>query len=228
MKIQKIRDTLGQAWGWARMQWHFLINWEDGQLFEDIIVQFVYEALQAPRQKIFVILCGPSLSGKSWLVRHHPQLSSYWPLSTNRIHYMLNQVYRFLRDGYAKNGRAYWERQVMTHLIRDRALRAICSNGHAMVNDSGNQVRSKRQQTIAAIRRIDPAYRIVLIYVEIDHGTLLARAQAKDDTIKKEEDKTWIKLFQDQQDRFDIPTSDEADEFYTFRSGLDDPNNIKL
>lgn len=225
MKIKKFRDIIGSSWGWLRMQWHFLINWEHRRLFDDIVVQFVYEALRSPRKKIFVMMCGLSLSGKSWLISHNSSLSSYWPLSTNRIHDMLNHLFPFLRDGYAKNGRAYWERQIMTHLIRDRTLRAICHNGYAIVNDSGNQVRSKRQQTIAAIRRIDPAYRIILIYVETDPSTLLARAQAKDDTI---EDKTWVTLFHDQQDRWEIPTPDEADEFYIFRPGLDDPRSIQL
>lgn len=198
---------------------------------EMIIGEILRGAEASPRRKIFVMLVGYSLSGKSWFIRHHSQLSRFFQVDTRKIHDLLNQSFRILQDGKTTSGSGYWPRQFLTRTVRESVFEKAGRIGMATVSDSANLVREERQKRLQAFRRW--GYETAIVHVACPKERLMERLEALDAQRQaRGEAPTWVRLYEDvQKNRFNPPQRGEADHIYLFVSaegGEANPNWIRI
>lgn len=185
-------------------------------------------AINAPKKKVFVLLVGFSLSGKSFFIGHHPSLRSFFRINSKQLHSALNSRIEELRDDNTIHGNAYEDRQKMTKELRKAILEQALTKGIAIVSESCNLERTWRAQLFSLAKQY--GYKTVLIHVQCDEKTLLQRLQKADtENISRSEKPTWVALYEEvQKKRFAQPSADEADVFVEFHSENDDPEQVKI
>jgi predicted kinase len=163
------------------------------------------------KQKIFVMMVGYSKTGKTSSIKDDVRLNKFFKLSSDDIHDLLNSKLSFLKDDNTINGKAYWERQYLTKIIRKKALEKAFSKGLAIVSDSANLVRKKRSLWLKMAKK--HSYETVIIWVFCPEKELLSRLKKyDDDLISKGESATWVNLYNNiQKEIFDLPLPSEAD-----------------
>jgi|GEM_PF-1614699 len=177
-------------------------------------------------KKIFVMTVGYSKSGKTTLIKHNKTLSSLFRLSTTDIHDRLNAEFSFLRDDNTVNGRAYWERQYLTRIVRKKVLRKVFAQGIGVINDSANLSRYERKERLSIAKK--NGYKTIIVWVVCDEKELIKKLEEADDLLAESgKEKTWLRLYQEvQKKRFNPPLCVEADEVVKFESAKDDPEAI--
>jgi predicted kinase len=179
-------------------------------------------------ERLCVIMVGYSLSGKTHVVQHHPRLRTFTQVSSRNIHDLLNDRLRWMRDDRSIKGRAYWPRQVLTRIIRDRVLERLMRSGMNIVHDSCNLERQRRVQLISQARR--HGYRAIVIHVACSEDRQLGRLRSADNAkLIRGETSTWQKLYSEiQVPRFECPRSDEADGLIEVESEVTELRTISI
>lgn len=176
-----------------------------------------------PRTRHCMMLIGFSKSGKATLIRSHPRLRQYFRISTDPIHARLNQEFVFLRDNQTVKGPAYWERQMLTGVIRNMVLSLVLRQGVLLALDSCNLRRGERRQRLQMAKQA--GYLTKIIWVRCSERTLLQRLrEADEDQQRRGKDPAWVDLYlRVQKSRFQPPYSVEAQLIESYWSDRDDP-----
>lgn len=195
----------------------------------DIVPYFELQLKKGrPKQRSFFMLVGFTHVGKSTLIKEHEVLSILPQIKTNAIHEKLNGWFSFLRDDNTVNGRGYWPRQYLTKIVRQNIFNyGLTPYDVSLVSDSCNLARANRLKILALAKK--NGYRTIIIYVKCPEDELLQRLK-KADEISGDNQTTWQDLYhQVQLPRFDITgLEEEADVFYNFESGTDDPKDLHI
>jgi len=180
------------------------------------------------KEKTFVMMTGFSKSGKTYVVENNSSLKSFFRVSTSEIHNLINNNFDFLKDDNRVNGRAYWERQYFTKIVRRRLIDKALKEGIAIVNDSCNLSKSLREKNLHKAKKY--GYQTVLIWVLCSESELLERLhQADEENIKSGKKPTWDSLYKMQKKIFyngNEPDNNEADRFIIVLSPMDDPMRV--
>ena len=97
------------------------------------IVNILVNDQPAIKEKVFVLMVGYSKVGKTSFVNKNERLKTFFNISTNSIHNLLNNTFAFLKDDNTVYGSAYWERQYLTRIVRKRLLNEALKKGFAVV-----------------------------------------------------------------------------------------------
>ncbi|NIT04334.1 AAA family ATPase [Candidatus Saccharibacteria bacterium] len=217
---------MGKLWGFV-VGGLYRIYPPTREKLEDIAKDILWEASNAPRRRIFVMMVGRSLSGKTWFVEHHGELSRFFQVSTRRIHDLLNSRFPLLDDDKTVDGQGYWPRQALTRYLREEIFKEVCKWGIAMVSDSGNQIRVERERRLRVPRKY--GYKTAIVWVLCDREVLIQRCLGLDAQLEKRGEKpTWLALYKRQLKRFQPPAQFEADELMIFQSELDNPEEFEF
>ncbi len=199
----------GKILGYLRMLFHLLSS--KNRRILDGIIDLLIKEQNAPKEKLFVLMVGFSKSGKTTYIENDEKLKKLFKLSTIRIHEVINNKFIFLKDDNTVNGRAYWERQFLTRLVRKKILNKVLSQGIAVINDSANLRKQERTQRLKIAKKYN--YKTEIVWVVCKEQTLLKRLKDLDRKLEKEGKKpTWVDLYNNvQKDRFNQPTKEETD-----------------
>lgn len=175
------------------------------------IVNILVNDQPAIKEKVFVLMVGYSKVGKTSFVNKNERLKTFFNISTNSIHNLLNNTFVFLKDDNTVYGSAYWERQYLTRIVRKRLLNEALKKGFAVVNDSANLNRKERKARLKIAKRY--GYETIIVWVTCPEEELLARLQKADnELILNEQKPAWVNLYTEvQKNRFDPPLDNEAD-----------------
>ena len=175
------------------------------------IVNILVNDQPAIKEKVFVLMVGYSKVGKTSFVNKNERLKTFFNISTNSIHNLLNNTFAFLKDDNTVYGSAYWERQYLTRIVRKRLLNEALKKGFAVVNDSANLNRKERKARLKIAKRY--GYETIIVWVTCPEEELLARLQKADnELILNGQKPTWVNLYTEvQKNRFDPPLDNEAD-----------------
>jgi len=175
------------------------------------IVNILVNDQPAIKEKVFVLMVGYSKVGKTSFVNKNERLKTFFNISTNSIHNLLNNTFAFLKDDNTVYGSAYWERQYLTRIVRKRLLNEALKKGFAVVNDSANLNRKERKARLKIAKRY--GYETIIVWVTCPEEELLARLQKVDnELILNGQKPTWVNLYTEvQKNRFDPPLDNEAD-----------------
>jgi len=175
------------------------------------IVNILVNDQPAIKEKVFVLMVGYSKVGKTSFVNKNERLKTFFNISTNSIHNLLNNTFAFLKDDNTVYGSAYWERQYLTRIVRKRLLNEALKKGFAVVNDSANLNRKERKARLKIAKRY--GYETIIVWVTCPEEELLARLQKADnELILNGQKPAWINLYTEvQKNRFDPPLDNEAD-----------------
>jgi len=181
------------------------------------------------KEKTFVMMTGFSKSGKTYFVENDPYLRNFYRISTDKIHDLINNNFDFLKDDNRVNGRAYWERQYLTKIVRKRLVDEALKEGIAIVDDSCNLSKYLREKNINKAKK--HGYKTMLVWVLCSEPELLERLnQADKENIKSGKKEAWDSLYKMQKQIFyrgNEPDRREADEFIVVLSSMDDPRMIQ-
>jgi predicted kinase len=176
------------------------------------------------REKTFVMMVGLSKSGKTYVVENNSSLRDFFRVSTSKIHDLINENFNFLKDDNSVNGKAYWERQYLTRMVRKRLINQALKEGIAIVNDSCNLRKPPRKKDLYKAKKF--GYQIVLIWVLCSESELLKRLQEADEkSIRNGGKPVWISLHEMQEKIFNNknrPDKNEADRLVLVLSPIDD------
>jgi len=175
------------------------------------IVNILVNDQPAIKEKVFVLMVGYSKVGKTSFVNKNERLKTFFNISTNSIHNLLNNTFAFLKDDNTVYGSAYWERQYLTRIVRKRLLNEALKKGFAVVNDSANLNRKERKARLKIAKRY--GYETIIVWVTCPEEELLARLQKADnELILNGQKPAWVNLYTEvQKNRFDPPLDNEAD-----------------
>ncbi len=193
------------------------------------IVETLFEsAKDRPKAKVFIMMVGFSQSGKHWLIERHLILNQLFCVHTDPIHELLDNHFKFLQDDKTVEGEAYWERQFLTHVIKEKILEKVFSEGLAVLNDSSNLKKEERKRSLVLAKRF--GYKTIIIWVVCSETTLLSRLKKADIKKVNEGDRpAWVELYQKvQRTRFNQPTKNEVDELLIFNSEKDSPKKFRV
>lgn len=191
------------------------------------IVEELFEsAKKKPKGKTFIMIVGFSQSGKRWLINRHPVLNRLFCVHTDPIHDLLNNRFKFLRDDNTVEGKAYWERQFLTNIIKEKLLAKAFPEGLAVLNDSCNLKKEERKERLALAKRF--SYKTIIIWMVCSEATLLSRLKKADiKNVNEGEKPAWVELYQKvQKVRFNPPNKNEADEILIFDSEKNSPEKV--
>jgi len=175
------------------------------------IVNILVNDQPAIKEKVFVLMVGYSKVGKTSFVNKNERLKTFFNISTNSIHNLLNNTFAFLKDDNTVYGSAYWERQYLTRIVRKRLLNEALKKGFAVVNDSANLNRKERKARLKIAKKY--GYKTIIVWVTCPEEELLARLQKADnELILNGQKPAWVNLYTEvQKNRFDPPLDNEAD-----------------
>jgi len=175
------------------------------------IVNILVNDQPAIKEKVFVLMVGYSKVGKTSFVNKNERLKTFFNISTNSIHNLLNNTFAFLKDDNTVYGSAYWERQYLTRIVRKRLLNEALKKVFAVVNDSANLNRKERKARLKIAKRY--GYETIIVWVTCPEEELLARLQKADnELILNGQKPAWVNLYTEvQKNRFDPPLDNEAD-----------------
>ena len=212
--------------GFVRLVIHFLSPKNRRVLNETIFS--LMNGKDYKREKTFVMMTGFSKSGKTYVVENNPSLRSFFRVSTGKIHDLINKNFDFLKDDNRVNGRAYWERQYLTKIVRKGLIDKALKEGIAVVSDSCNLSKSSRKKNLRKAKKY--GYQTVLIWVLCSESELLERLhQADEENIKKGKKPTWEELYKMQKKIFyngNEPNNNEANRVIIVLSPKDDPTRV--
>lgn len=215
-----------KAIGFVRLVVHFLSPKNRRVLNETISSLMNREDYK--KEKTFVMMTGFSKSGKTYVVENNSSLRNFYRVSTDKIHDLINNNFDFLKDDNRVNGRAYWERQHLTKIVRRRLIDKALKEGIAVVNDSCNLSKYLREKNLHKAKKY--GYQTVLIWVLCSEPELLERLHQDDkENIKSGKKPTWDSLYKMQKQIFyrgNEPDKNEADEFIVVLSPMDDPMRV--
>jgi len=215
-----------KAIGFVRLVVHFLSPKNRRVLNETI--SSLMNGEDYKKEKTFVMMTGFSKSGKTYVVENNSSLRNFYRVSTDKIHDLINNNFDFLKDDNRVNGRAYWERQHLTKIVRRRLIDKALKEGIAVVNDSCNLSKYLREKNLHKAKKY--GYQTVLIWVLCSEPELLERLhQADKENIKSGKKPTWDSLYKMQKKIFyngNEPDKNEADEFIVVLSPMDDPMRV--
>lgn len=162
------------------------------------------------KDKKFVLTVGFAKSGKTTFIKSTPSLSKYFCISSVEIHKVLNDTFDFLHDDKTIEGFAYWERQVLTWLVRRKLLEISLKQGCNIINDSANLIFSARRTLLRLAKGY--GYHTTIIYVVCSEKLLIERLSLEDDAAEKSGKKrVWVDLYFLQKKMLTIPNPSEAD-----------------
>ncbi|GMR18945.1 MAG: hypothetical protein BMS9Abin34_067 [Patescibacteria group bacterium] len=165
--------------------------------------------------RILVVVTGLSLSGKTTFVENHPKLKNFFRVETRNIHDRLNSSFHFLQDDNTVNGKAYWERQFLTQVVREKTLEKAMERGFPVVSDSCNSKQEKRSRWYSMAKRF--GYRTMTLWIKCNKLTLLQRAwEADEESRARGEKGTWEKLILRQIRTYEPPLEDDANQVVAF------------
>lgn len=180
-----------------------------------IAEEIVERMKSCPREQTLVVMAGLSLAGKTTYVEKHRYFREFGQIRTRDIHDLLNHHLDFLRDDNTVKGPAYWSRQLLTEIVREKALRQALRQGIALVLDSCHLTQKKRDDRYRLAKQ--HGYRVIIVFVDCLWMTLLSRAAAADDrSVAQGGKRVWRDLIRQQVKVFEPPTSDEADQLIQF------------
>jgi predicted kinase len=208
--------------GLIRLLFH-LLNRSNRKKINEIVDALVNNQ-DVIKEKTFVMMVGYSKVGKTSFIKNNERLSKFFKLSTNDIHDLLNNM-SFLKDDNTIHGKAYWERQYLTRIIRKKALKKAFSKGFAVVSDSANLVRKRRSIWLRMAKRY--SYSTIIIWVICPEKELLSRLKDfDDDLVARGKGVTWVDLYENVQKKtFNPPSPYEADDV---RKAICSSNNSNL
>jgi len=175
----------------------------------------------------FVLLVGFTHSGKETLIINNKQLRGMFIVHSDEIHVYLNKSLSFLYDDNTIAGKAYWERQFLTHIVRKLLLRKAFKSNINVVNDSANLRKRDRSTKLALAKRY--GYQTIIIQVQCSESVLLKRLQEADD--KKSdlhEPRNWVALYGSQKSRFCPVKGNEADRVIVYHSDFLKPEHLQI
>ena len=207
---KKERRMYRKILGLVRLFFH-LLSKNCRKTINEIVDTLVVNNQNVIKQKIFVMMVGYSKTGKTSSIKDDVRLNKFFKLSSDDIHDLLNSKLSFLKDDNTIDGKAYWERQYLTKIIRKKTLEKAFSKGLAIVSDSANLVRNMRYSWLKMAKK--HSYETVIIWVFCPEKELLSRLKKyDDDLISKGENATWVNLYNNiQKEIFDPPLPFEAD-----------------
>ena len=215
-----------KAIGFVRLVVHFLSPKNRRVLNETI--SYLMNGEDYKKEKTFVMMTGFSKSEKTYFVENDPYLRNFYRISTDKIHDLINNNFDFLKDDNRVNGRAYWERQYLTKIVRKRLVDEALKEGIAIVDDSCNLSKYLREKNINKAKK--HGYKTMLVWVLCSEPELLERLnQADKENIKSGKKPTWDSLYKMQKQIFyrgNEPDKNEADEFIVVLSPMDDPMRV--
>ena len=215
-----------KAWG-LLVAAFYLARSSTRNKLKEIVLEILKGTEHAPKKRIFVMMLGYSLSGKTWFIDHHPYISSFFRVETRKIHDLLNVTFPLLNDDKTIEGAGYQPRQILTQVVRRWILREACRKGVSLVSDSCNLSHGSRYGRLLLFKR--HGYETFIVWVLCGVGTLGPRLRGKDEELLSHgQNPTWVDLHKKQQARFDPPTFFEADELFFYQSELQDPKDTVL
>jgi predicted kinase len=227
-------QTFKKMYKWCRiikgiiMSEVYQISPEVKAKLNQIAAELVGSSDNFPKAKVFVMTVGFTHSGKETLVSSHHRLCSVYQVETNKIHDLLNKNFDFLKDDNTVRGKAYWERQNLTEVVRQKLLEQAFKQEVTVINRSCNLKKDKRQQRLNLAKKF--GYKTIIIWVKCDEAILLTRLQEADKrSIVKGGEPPWVELYEkEQKARFEKPEPSEADELIIFESSKDDPKQLAI
>ncbi len=212
-----------KAWG-LLVAFFYLARSSTRNKLKEIVLEILKGAEHAPKDRIFVMMVGYSLSGKTWFIDHHPHISNFFRVETRKIHYLLNAAFPLLNDDKTIEGVGYQPRQILTQVVRRWILREACRKRVALVSDSCNLSYGSRHSKLRLFKR--RGYETFIVWVLCGVGTLGPRLRAKDEELlAQDQNPAWVDLHEKQRARFNPPTLFEADELLFYQSELQDPED---
>lgn len=175
------------------------------------VVEKLLDRPNVPKGKVFVMFVGFSKSGKTTYLSNSKELKGFFKVSSSAIHDLINVTFSFLKDDNTTKGRAYWERQYLTRIIRELVLKKAFAKGLSVVSDSANLRRSERGKRLALAKKF--GYTTKIVHVSCSEQVLLKRLQMLDaELVGAGKKPTWVALYKDvQKPRFEGIISSEAD-----------------
>lgn len=215
-----------KAWG-LLVTAFYLAQSSTRNKLKEISLEVLKGTEHAPKKRIFVMMLGYSLSGKTWFIDHHPNISRFFRVETRKIHDLLNAAFPLLDDDKTIEGVGYQPRQILTQVVRRWVLREACQKGVSLVSDSCNLSYGARQRRLRLPKRL--GYKTFIVWVLCKKGSLGSRLREKDEELLAQgQNPVWVDLHEKQKARFDPPTLDEADETLIAQSEVHDPEEIVL
>ncbi|HEB14069.1 MAG TPA: hypothetical protein ENI09_01525 [candidate division WWE3 bacterium] len=214
------------AWGLLAAAFYLARSSTRSKL-KEISLEILKGAEYAPKERIFVMMVGYSLSGKTWFIDYHPYISQFFRVETRKIHDLLNAAFTLLDDDKTIKGVGYQPRQILTQVVRQWVFKEACRKGVALVSDSCNLSYSDRRARLRLTKRL--GYKTVIIWMLGKKGNLRKRLQAKDEELLSQgQSPVWVNLHEKQRVRFEPPMLLDADELHFYQSETHDPEETKL
>lgn len=203
-------ELLRKVIGWIRLIFHFALP-KNKNLLDQVIGELSPTRCVHPRGRNFVMMVGFSKSGKTTFIKNHKELPKYYQISSQRIHDLINKTFGFLNDDKSVRGKAYWERQLLTHRVRSILLGKAFRKGFCVLSDSANLKRANRLKTLKMAKK--QGYETYIFYITVPEVILLQRLANLDEQLKQDgKPETWIKLYSNlQKKRLQKPLVEEAD-----------------
>lgn len=197
-----------KIFGMLRFIFHFASS--KNRYVLDNIVKKLSPSETCPREKKFVLMVGFAKSGKSAYIRDRRKLRNYFCISSARIHRIIDCSFEFLRDDKTVTGFAYWERQFLTWIIRERLLKIALDGDYNVVNDSANLTLAGRSKLLKLAKKYGYSTRI--IHICCSEKLLIRRLKSADDLAEKNgKPGVWLDLYEVQKKIMQEPSTDEAD-----------------
>lgn len=212
-----------QIVSFVRLRKH-LANYDSQQTLNEI-VKAHFNGKKYPEDPTFVMMVGLSKSGKTHIVQNNSLLNEYFNISSGNTHEIINDRFPFLQDDNTTTGKSYWERQMLTKIIRERVFMKALSMGIPIVSDSCNLSRRDRSKRLSQAKAFD--YYTVIIRVKCPQKIHLQRMEdADEENISRGEKPTWVSLYHSQKGRFEEPTIAECDDLIYAVSPTPNPERV--
>lgn len=163
----------------------------------------------------FVLLVGFTKVGKSTYARSYA--GTHATVSTDEMHSRLNAVFPHLQDDTTVSGSAYWQRQMLTLILRRRVIERLTEAQRNILIDACNLRLRQRKHFLQIAKRA--GYKTTIVWVLCDTDTHQERLTVADaERLRKRLPATYGRLHAQQARMFQEPILDMVDRFITYTS----------